>query len=417
MRAALALLLVAAPAAADPLDLREDALREGAVEVEPADVRVTWRADAVAASTGSGTRAARAGEHTASVGAEVAVSSDDCDFVLAGGQVDARTGDGAPLAFQQWASVCPLAGAIHVGLDHHLVWDVEPSLLAPPRLRREGNRRETIGFEMGVHKERPVDPMRLVPLPREYADLVTARMELGFGWVPDRPDALEVSVGARVGFVRWVREREDGGAPFDLRVIAVEMDAVMPAAAMRAPGERAVAMAWGMKLDVARVDGVRAGGFRLGAALGFGDAALSWSDGMEGGFLDVIAGRASASIERDVGRVTARVAAGRDLWPTWDGRAVIDDRVTASVAAELASVRGRVEVSAARVGLLALETGFDQTDVGGATVIAERDLGGHVTARARVDLGRSVYAAGATFDRPRWAAEGLVSLSVHAGTR
>ena len=415
MRSVLALCALAGAATADPLALREDALRERPVELEAADVKLTWRVDAVGASTGSRTAAANALAHTASVGAEVAVTGPYCDFLAAGGQVDARSGELAPLALQQWASLCPLSGVVRVILDHRLLWDVTPRLLAPPRLRPDGNRRELIGFEFGAWGEKERNPFARVPVPREYAGLMAMRLEIGVGWASDASRTEDISASVDVDVVRYVIERLDGTPPFEARLVSFAFDMVDPTD----PADPRWNLVTTMRLDAGRVDGVRVGGgVRLGAALGLGLAGVMWSpDGRMTTSNDVIAGRAALSLERDLGDATVRVAAGRDLWPTWDGRAVFDDRVTASVRATAAGVRGRVEASAARVRLLDADHGLRDTPVGGVAVIAERDLGDHLTARGHVEVGRSVYAAGASFEAPRWAAESVLSLQLHAGNR
>lgn len=412
MRVALILGLLTTAAAADPLDLRQSTLREPEPELSIADVRFTWRTDLIAAMRNDG--AALAQDLSAS--AELAVTGSDCDFVAAGGQADLQRTAEAPLALQQWASVCPLSGVARIAIDHRLVWDVRPRLLAPPRLRPDGNRSETVGVEMSLWREKPVNPYNRMPSPREYARMGATRAEITAPWSEDGA-ALDLAMTVRMDAIHYTRERLDGSPPFELHVMTIAAD-VMGAAepAMDVAG-RTPSTASALRFDAGRVEGVRlGGGVRLGAALGFGDAMIMYG-GRTPGMVDALVGRAGLSLERDLAGVRARVEAGRDLWPTWDGRAVIDDRVTASAAGAIGGVRGRIALSAAAARLLTAGGTLTTTTVGGLSASGERALTGCLTARGYLEVGRSVYAAGASFEAPRWAAEGMLSLQLHAGNR
>src|SRR5690349_15205467 len=132
------LVLTPALASADGLDTREGALRETAYEpvydVTAADLRFSWRTDAVGATSTIRQGDASVTEATASLGAEIAISHEACDLFVAGGQADVRSGE-TPLSFQQWTSFCPLSGDIKIALANRLAWDVRARLLAPPRQR------------------------------------------------------------------------------------------------------------------------------------------------------------------------------------------------------------------------------------------------------------------------------------------
>src|SRR5688572_8720417 len=96
MRLAIVVGVVLAPAAADSFDTREGSLRETAYQpvydVTAADLRVSWRTDAIGATATTMQDGASVTEATASLGAEIAISHEACDLLVAGGQADVRSG-------------------------------------------------------------------------------------------------------------------------------------------------------------------------------------------------------------------------------------------------------------------------------------------------------------------------------------
>jgi hypothetical protein len=132
-------------------------------------------------------------------------------------------------------------------------------------------------------------------------------------------------------------------------------------------------------------------------------------------FRDVFALDAAASVELDAG-ATWRLGVDRGHWALWDGRLVIDDRVSAGARGTLGRVRARADAFVARDHLVALD-GVTAAATGGVTALAEADLNRFTTARLRADAGRGFYASGASLGAPRWGAEVLATLTVHAGTR
>ncbi|HVV83146.1 MAG TPA: hypothetical protein VHE35_08695 [Kofleriaceae bacterium] len=411
------LTLAAGRAAAD-VPWLDDELREQppapaqVLAFEPAQARLTWRVDAAAASTGSGTPMEHAAVGEATVGAEAAVTGEACDFVVVGGQADART-DRDHVALQQWASVCPVSGVVNLELDHRLELAVTPRLLAPPHLRREGTWRETVGVGMSVRTELPGPP----DADHRYVALAEAHLAPSFGWVPGHADQLDVGLTADMAFARYHAEPRAGGPGRELRVIDAHVEVVAPATPADRHGYPGGRTAITMDLDVVRAEGWRWAGLRWGAALGVGDAMVTDATGPGDPRLgSVLAGEAGADVERDLGRLTARLDAGRSVWPTYDGQAVVDDHVAASLRGAVARWQGRVELTAAR-GRLVSAGGLTDADRGGVSADLERALGHGLVARGHAELGKSVYAARATFGEPVWAAEATVSLGLHAGTR
>ena len=77
----------------------------------------------------------------------------------------------------------------------------------------------------------------------------------------------------------------------------------------------------------------------------------------------------------------------------------------------------RAELFGARSHRLTLGGGLATASTGGSSALIETDVGRHAVFRIRSDVGRGFYAAGATLDEPRWAAETLATLSLGAGNR
>lgn len=417
---ALALVLAPAAAVANPLDTLEGSLHERAYEpvydVTAADLRFSWRTDAVGATSTTMLQGESTTLATASLAAEVAISHEACDLFVAGGQADLRSGE-SPLAFQQWASFCPLSGAMRIAFAHHLAWDVRARLLAPPRQRPGDQRQETITFEMSGFRDRINDPgpLSLVPPPREWMSFVAARTDLAVGWQADTPGPLDLSMTSSLYTMRYERERADNGPPFDLWVLG--MRAMVLA---YEDGMRGSDTAMAARMDAFRLSGARVAGLRVGADLGI--AMGSATDSATTRIASMMTGVGGISVERDVLRggedvATLGVTAARDVWPLWDGRVVIDDRATLGYSQNLRRLRLRGELAAARTHLLAADGRLTAGNTGGLTTVAEYDVSTYLTLRGRNELGWSVYAPGATADAPRRAALAMVTAVVHAGTR
>jgi hypothetical protein len=408
MRAAMIVCVLSAAtiahAQAPASPLRQGAVTWDQLDVRPAETHVTWRMGAVAASSAARTRDTREVDGIGSVGAEVAVSGPACDFVIAGGQLDVAA---RPLSrsAQQWASVCLVSGKVELVFDHRLEWDVEPSLIAPPRLLPRGNRRETVGVTFGVRlDEGTADGVR------RSTELAAWRSTVSIGW---GQDDLSSSVAAEVAFYRAVWDRGDG-SPRSLALGVAGVEAGSPPTSVDPTGRFAMAG----RVDVVRAEGWRLAGLRWGAGLGVVQAATvaASETAMDPRSASALAGRVDLSAEREVGAATVRAHAGRSAWTAYDGRAVIDDRVALSARGAAGAWRGDLQVSAAR-DLILDPDGPATVLVGGAALTLSRSLGDHLDARAELQAARSVYAPGATFTAPGWAAEARLSLALHAGSR
>ena len=405
VRIALLIVLTSLPAFAEPGapgagDTREAAMLYDVVPVRRDQLGWRFRVDALAAAIATTDGKERHGGGAGSVSAEVGLAATpDCDIAAIGGQVATRSDDRVVSA-QQWASVCPLGGDGNLTFDHRLEWDVTPRLLALPQLRPGVQRREVVGFNV-------MGSMRPMP---EHADWDqqggVLRLEVGVGW----------AAGASSGDVRplmdvvlrnFRHDYGDGGPPLTLATITARFEVLMVTGDVAAPSVGSLSG------DVARIEGVRAAGLRFGARLGgrvvpetVGSMATYqqrlWAIG-EGG----------VSAERDLARgVTMRLAGDRGGWPVWDGRFVVDDRATWSVLAQRRRLSARIDLAAAATHLLQID-GERTVATGGVTAEGQLVLGAGFGLKLRSEVGRSVYAAGATLDEPRWASETWLMLVAH----
>jgi hypothetical protein len=423
MRRALAITVVLSPtaAAADLVDTREGALHETATpplvyDVSRADLRFSWRTDAVGASATLLQKGASVTEATASLAAELAVSHEACDLFVAGAQADVRSGE-SPLSFQQWASFCPVAGVIRIAFAHRLAWDVRARLLAPPRQRPGDQRRETITFEMLGAREHVNDagPLSLAPPPPEHLSFVASKTDLSVGWRADTPGPLDLTMQTSLYTMTFERARADNGPPLDVSVLGMQATVLA-----YEDGLHDSDMATTARMDAFQLSGARVAGLHVGADLGL---AMGFaSDNATPRVASILTGVAGVSVEHDVARGEADLStfgatARRDVWPLWDGRVVVDDRATLGYARTRRKLRLRTDLALARTHLVAADATITSGTNGGLTTIAEYDVGRHLTLRSRNELGWSVYAPGATADAPRRAAEAMVTAVVHAGSR
>lgn len=406
------LLLVTTPALADErTDTRVGALHD---RVDPvvswglADLDLGWRLDGALASRSSAAGGRADTEGTASLGAEVAWSSEACDAFRTGGQVDVTVGGGAPVSAQQWTSVCPLGDEMMtMQLDNLVQWDVVPSLLARPRLRPTASRVETFSVTLGATLDDVEGP--------GYLSFVETTMGISMGWVQGDFVHADTSVSATMAMIGYHVDREDGDVPYDLDVISIDVANALPGDNIDGdPNNDRLAML--ARLDAVRWSGSQYLGLRIDGALGVGlldvsvDAAHPQRDTL------VTVAEAELAVERDLDeQLTLRAYAGRTHWPVFDARAVIDDRASLALTRHAGRVRLRAEGFAAMSYLIAADHEITRSATGGLTCIAETDLGAHAVMRVRSDVGRGFYAAGATLDQPRVAGEVLATIDIHTG--
>jgi hypothetical protein len=368
------------------------------------------RADVLAAALVTTGGNDRQGGGTATISGEVGLGATaDCDLVAAGGQLAARSDDRVASA-QQWASICPLGGDGNLTIDHHLEWDVSPRLLAAPRLRPGLQRRETIGLNV-FGSIRPLDDRKPTLLPeRDWQQGGTLRLELQFGWSPPNTGNTTGEVHPLLDAVlaNFRHDYGDDGPSLEIAAITAGLEAMVVS------GDPAAPFVASLSSDLGRIEGLRVGGVRLGARLA-GRLAPEAS-GKEKPYHQQlwVIGEGGLSIERDLAHnLTMRLAGDRQGWPTWDGRFVVDDRATWSLLGRHGRLSGRIDAAAASTHVLQMD-GRHDVATGGVTAESELGLEKGLGLKLRSELGRSVYAAGATLDEPRWASETLLMLAAHA---
>ncbi len=405
MRVHLVLLILSTslPAVAEPSasDTREAAMLYDVVPVRRDQLGWRFRADALAAAIATTTGKDRQGGGAAMVSAEVGLAATpDCDIAALGGELATRS-DERVLSAQQWASLCPLGGDGNLTFDHRLEWDVTPRLLAEPRLRPGMQRREIVGFNVQ-------GSMRPLPEHESWEQQAgTLRLEVDVGWsehaaTGDLRPMMDV-------VLRKFRHAYDAGPPLELATITARFEV------LAVTGDPAAPAVGSLSGDLARIEGVRAGGLRFGGRLG--GRVVPESAGTMATYQQRLwaIGEGGASAECDLaGDVTTRLELERRAWPVWDGRFVVDDRATWSVVASHHRFSARVALAAARTHLLEL-AGDHVVATGGVTAEGQVALGAGFGLKLRSEVGRSVYAPGATLDDPRWASETWLMLAAHTG--
>jgi hypothetical protein len=395
----------AEPASTDASDTREAAMLYDVVPVRRDQLGWRFRADALAAAleTTDGKAGQLGGAGTVSAQAGL-VATPDCDIIAAGGQLATRSDDRVVSA-QQWASVCPLGGDGNLTFDHRLEWDVTPRLLAAPRLRPGVQSRETVAFNV-FGSIRPLNDRGLTLVPeRDWQQGGTLRLEVQVGWAEHEHDG-ELRPMMDV-VLRNFRHDYDDGPPLAIAAIAGRLEAMIIRNDHKAPDVAS------LSFDLARVEGVRVDGVRLGGRLGGRLVPETSGTAMTYHQQLWVIGEGAVSVERDLARgITTRLGGERRGWPAWDGRFVVDDRVTWSLFGTRGRLNGRLDAAAASTHLLGIGERHDVA-TGGVSAETELGLGANLGLKLRSELGRSVYAAGATLDEPRWASETLLMLAAH----
>lgn len=409
LRVALLIVSTSLPAFAEPgapsaSDTREQAMLYDAVPVRRDQLGWRFRVDAVAAALATTDGKDRQAGGAGSVSAEVGLAATpDCDIAAIGGQLATRSDDRVVSA-QQWASFCPLGGDGNLTFDHRLEWDVTPRLLAQPRLRPGVQRREIVGFNV-------MGSMRPVP---DHADWDqqggTLRLEVDVGWAEHAPTG-DLRPMMDVVLRNFRHDYGDGGPPLTLATITARFEVMV------VTGDPAAPSVGSLSGDLARIEGVRAAGLRFGGRLG--GRVVPESAGTMTTYQQTLytIAEGGVSAERDLARgVTMRLAGDRSGWPVWDGRFIVDDRATWSLLAQHRRFSARLDVAAAATHVLQID-GERTVATGGVTAEGQLALGAGIGLQLRSEVGRSVYAAGATLDDPRWASETWLMLAAHTEHR
>jgi hypothetical protein len=352
----------------------------------------------------------RRGEGAAAVGAELRVVSPRCDLVRIGGQARlAWSGNARPSA-EQWANGCLVFDIFTAELGHHLEWDVRPSLLAPVQLRAGLNRRETVRlhvepFRLSLAAMTP--PELRAGAPAGSLVLFELDTHLTVLWSEDAPLVWRQQVEAtgiryeRAQLAPWGERRD-----FGVDIVAGGGEFTDEGSSLRA---------W-----VVRIENVALGPVYASGGIGFASAAV-------GPFIDPITRqvelttpRVLASLETGGDLVHGSLRVRNDVGITADGFAVVDSRVSGSLALEASRTRIALDGFAGTAKLHAPERAPVRGATGGASLAIARGVGAHLEATLQLEAARSFYAlppdamAGA-LGPPRWGVSAVAALQATAG--
>lgn len=405
----LALHVTASADTLDTADTRESALLYDATPLRRDELGLSWRVEAIAAALAStGTSEPTSAGGVASVSGEIAVTgAGDCDALTVGGQLASRS-EGPELAAQQWASVCPLGGDGFIRIDHRFEWDTSPRLLAPPRLRPDARRSESVALEM-FGSERPLRGELSLVEPRDWIQGGELRLEVQLAWSEARGwDEMRAFMDAVL--LTW-RHLQSDGSTFSLALFAPRLDALEN---VSSPDDAGVGT---LALDLGRIENVKLGPVYVGGRLGGRVAGMSIGRDERYRLVMAGVGEAGLYVERALATDTRlRLAADRRSWPTYRGGLAVDDRATLSLSARRGRWRALLALAAAKTHLLDARGRKDVVN-GGVTAEASYDLGKHFVLAARSEAGKSSYAKHARFDDPKWASETQLVLATRLDAR
>ncbi|MEZ4400811.1 MAG: hypothetical protein R3B06_12370 [Kofleriaceae bacterium] len=316
-----------------------------------------------------------------------------CDYVRVGAQARIGASASARVSAEQWASVCLPITVMEI--EHHLEWDVHPTLLAPLGLRPELNRRETLRFHWR--------PLR-ASLPRLLAAMERGEAaKQGEPPPPPRTPAEEAQLPQGDVILMDVEVRHTqlwdasgrGDAAYLDQVEAIPIEYVNgPFSLIIASGggefndAGAIIHVWGVKLEGLALGPVRASG-GLGIASG---SAGAWVSSVERE-IAVTAPRGLVALAIGDGATTAEVRATHDVSMAPGGFVTVDARLVAALDHAAGATRLTVDAAVARTTahVPGRPTPAAGLTGGGAVAIARR-LARHLDASARVEVARSFYA-------------------------
>ncbi len=409
----LAVALAHTPLARAEGDSREAQLRAEIVSIAPAmpgELRWALYADLI----GDTDRAASAtyGRAQAALGAEVALESDLCRLVVAGGQAQIyREGGGdAPakqgLSGEQWASACLFSGSglPLIELDHDLELSLRPALDSRLQLRPDRYSRETFNFRtIGLNYQ--TDDLRV--------ELSSWNTGVSVLWQPGSSEGEMGEINANISgaIFRWVRpgrgfldgERSLSVLPIDVEIAVTGSDA-----------------------STMRVGPVRLEQYKLGSLPLYLDADVAWANGSVWS-PDEASGEYVNSVEIDMLAADAALRLGneahsggiryqRSLTPTVDLELVAEDRFSAW--ASFRRLRTDVALHAFVASSLVLAASSrERFATGGLRATLDWPLGNNFHASLQAEAARSFYAVldASQERRAAWAARALGVLSARFG--
>jgi len=393
-------------------DSREAQLRAEIVSIKPAmPGEFQWALFGQLVGDTDRAESATSGQAQVAAGAEIALASDLCRLVVAGGQLHLFQQGGSQesrrgASGEQWASACLFSGngLPLIELGHHLEFSLRPALDSRLDVRPDRYSRETITW-------------RVIGLNYEERDLrveiANWNIDVGFLWQPGQADDLTTMRTTFAGeMFRWVRPgRGLQGDDRALGILPMDMQ-------MTITGSDATTM---------RVGAVRLQQYKLGPLPLYLDADVAWAHGSVWladeqtteyeQIVDADLLAADTSLRFGTGNHSGGLRYERSLTPTVDLELVAEDRVSAW--AQLRGKRADLTLHGFVASSLILsQDARRRIPTGGVRAAVDWPLGKHFHASLHAEAARSFYAV-LDSDRERgagWAARLVGALSTRFGS-
>jgi len=368
-----------------------------------------------------------AAEGAVSAGGELHYKGTRCDYIRAGGQARLawRGQEGTIPSAEQWASVC--APIYIMELQHHLEWDVHPSLLSPLGLRPGANRRETVTFHWQplraplpalLHSMEAAEAQKEgLPAPPHAAEddaklphgdmvLFDVHVETTILW--SRGGALSMRETPETAPFRYIREHV---APwgehrdFVVDVFAGGGDFVDDGASVHV---------WILRLD----------NLKLGPLYTTGGIGIASAD--VGPFVSPVerqvvanAPRAVLAVETGGERVHGEVRATNDVMVAPDGYLALESRLASTIGSTLGDTRVALTGAVARteIGVPDAMPVSRVHVTGGGALSAVHHFSSHLEGTVQLEVARSFYAARLAEQdfQPRWGVNAFAALQAVVG--
>lgn len=323
------------------------------------------------------------------LGAEFRIEAPSCDLLALGGQVRLtreRVSDG--VSAQQWARICLLVNSrvMETELTHHLEWDVVPPLSARRYLRAARNRRETITLSIAPVRL-PIDFLNSQPSTGSKGDVIIFALRIQPTFLWSTVHALDVEMAVEIAPFRYLRYDESslGDRFWMLEVLPVGLDAM---------GDATV-----MSIGLLRLTDIPLGS---DAVLGSGYIGIDYATG--GPFINEFERQMEfyeasyrLSLEAVIEQFEGAMALTRDTWPMFDGSAVLEHRLEASIAGSYHQhrwqARGFVADTVVRTPSEVTTGGLatDQAPTGGLALHWRRAVIDQLDVEVGVEVARSFY--------------------------
>lgn len=366
-------------------------------------------------------------EGALSGGGELHYKGTRCDYIRAGGQARLawRGQEGTIPSAEQWASVC--APIYIMELQHHLEWDVHPSLLSPLGLRPGANRRETVTFHWQplraplpalLHSMEAAEAKKEgLPPPQYSADddaklphgdmvLFDVHVETTLLW--SRGGAVSMRETPEAVPFRYIREHV---APWgEHRDFVVDVGS---------GGGDFVDDGASVHVWLVRLDNLKLGPLYTTGGIGIASADVGPFVTPVERQVTATAPRAVLAIETGGTRVHGEVRATNDVMVAPDGYLALESRLATTIASTVDSTRVALSGAVARteVGVPDAMPVSRVHVTGGGALSVVHHFSSHLEGSIQLDVARSFYAARLAEQdfTPRWGVNAFAALQAVVG--